>query len=96
VLLHDAPNAAAAAEDHFRQSPEWAGRQGVLFWELRTTMSLARLRQRQRKTSEARKLLTAVYERFTEGFDTTDLVSAKALLKALRALSHLTSWVKSG
>jgi predicted ATPase len=86
VLLHDAQNAAAVAEDHFRQSLEWAGRQGALFWELRTTMSLARLRQRQRKTSEARKLLTAVYERFTEGFDTTDLVSAKALLKALRAL----------
>ena len=29
-------------------------------------MSLARLRQRQRKASEARKLLTAVYQRFTE------------------------------
>ena len=81
VLLHDAPNAAAVAEDHFRQSLEWAGRQGALAWELRTTMSLARLRQRQRKTSEARKLLAAVYERFTEGFDTTDLVAAKALLK---------------
>ena len=86
LLLHDAPNAAAVAEDHFQQSLEWAGRQGALFWELRTTMSLARLRQRQRKTSEARKLLTAVYECFTEGFDTTDLVSAKALLKALRGL----------
>ena len=49
-------------------------------------MSLARLRHRQRKTSEARKLLTTVYERFTEGFDTTDLVAAKALLKTLRAL----------
>ena len=74
------------AEDHFRPSLEWAGRQGALFWELRTTMSLARLRQRQRKTGEARKLLTAVYECFTEEFDTTDLVSAKALLKARRAL----------
>ena len=48
-------------------------------------MSLARLWHRQRKTSEARKLLAAVYERFTEGFDTTDLVEAKALLKTLRA-----------
>jgi predicted ATPase len=81
VLLHEAPNAAAVAEDHFRQSLEWAGRQGALAWELRTTMSLARLRHRQRKTSEARKLLNAVYERFTEGFDTTDLVAAKTLLK---------------
>ena len=85
VLVHAAPNATAVAEDHFRQSLEWAGRQGALAWELRTAMSLARLRHRQRKTSEARKLLAAVYERFTEGFDTTDLVEAKALLKTLRA-----------
>jgi predicted ATPase len=83
--VHAAPNATAAAEDHFQQSLEWAARQGALAWELRTAMSLARLRHRQRKTSEARKLLAAVYERFTEGFDTTDLVEAKALLKTLRA-----------
>jgi len=85
VLLHDAPNATAVAEDHFRRSLDWADRQGALFWELRTTMSLARLRQRQRKASEARKVLTAVYDRFTEGFDTTDLVAAKALLMTLRS-----------
>ena len=47
-------------------------------------MSLAGLWQRQRKTSQARALLTPVYRRFTEGFDTTDLVAAKALLKSLR------------
>jgi predicted ATPase len=86
VLLHDAPDATAVAEDHFRQSLEWAGRQGALAWELRTAMSLARLRHRQRKTTEARKLLTAVYERFTEGFDTTDLVGAKTLLETLGGL----------
>ena len=85
VLLHYTPNATAVAEDHFRQSLEWADRQGALAWELRTTMSLARLRHRQRKTSEARKRLAAVYERFTEGFDTADLVAAKALLETLRA-----------
>jgi predicted ATPase len=87
VLLHAMPNATAVAEDHFRQSLDWADRQGALTWELRTTMSLARLRHRQRRTSEARKLLTAVYERFTEGFDTTDLVAAKALLGELRSAS---------
>ena len=67
VLLHDAPNATAVAEDHFRQSLEWAARQGALAWELRTAMSLARLRHRQRKTSEARKLLAAVYEPLHRG-----------------------------
>jgi hypothetical protein len=48
--------------------------------------SLARLRHGQRKTSEAGKLLAAVHGRFTEGFDTTDLAAAKALLKTLRVL----------
>jgi predicted ATPase len=86
LLLYGAANATTMAEDHFRQSLEWAGHQGALAWELRTAMSLARLRHRQKRTSEARKLLTAVCERFTEGFDTIDLVAAKALLKTLRAL----------
>ena len=39
---------------------------------------------RQRKTSQARTLLAAVYRRFTEGFDTTDVVSAKTLLASFR------------
>jgi predicted ATPase len=57
----------------------------VQAWELRTAMSLARLRHRQHKPGEARKLLAAVYERFTEGFDTADVRAAKALLKSFRA-----------
>ena len=48
-------------------------------------MSLARLPHRQRKTNQVRALLAAVYRRFTEGYDTTDLVAAKALLGTLRA-----------
>jgi hypothetical protein len=35
-------------------------------------------------TTQARKLLETVYRRFTEGFDTADLVTAKALLQSLR------------
>jgi predicted ATPase len=44
-------------------------------------MSLSRLSQHQGKTEHARQLLTAVYEWFTEGFDTADLQEAKALLE---------------
>ena len=83
VLLHNAP-ATAVAEDHFQQSLEWARRQGALAWELRTATSLARLWRRQGKTTQARKLLATVYRRFTEGFDTADLVAAKALIQSLR------------
>ena len=45
--------------------------------------SLARLWHRQGKFPEARALLSPVYAWFTEGFDTRDLVEAKALLDVL-------------
>jgi predicted ATPase len=44
-------------------------------------MSLGRLWQRQGKTEHARQMLTGVYAWFTEGFDTTDLKEAQALLE---------------
>ena len=83
VLLQDVPNAAAIAADHFQQSLEWARRQGALAWELRSATSLARLWHRQRKMSQARALLAAVYRRFTEGFDTADVVTAKTVLESV-------------
>jgi adenylate cyclase len=46
-------------------------------------MSLARLWQRQEQHAEAHQLLAEIYGWFTEGFDTTDLQEAKALLDAL-------------
>jgi predicted ATPase len=46
-------------------------------------MSLSRLWQCQGKRTEARHLLTEVYDWFTEGFDTADLQEARALLAEL-------------
>jgi len=46
-------------------------------------MSLSRLWQHQGKTTEAHKMLAAIYGWFTEGFDTKDLQEAKALLEEL-------------
>jgi predicted ATPase len=54
-------------------------------WELRATMSMARLWRDQGKRDEARDLLAPVYGWFTEGFDTFDLKEAKALLEELEA-----------
>jgi predicted ATPase len=51
--------------------------------ELRATTSLARVRAKQRKRDEARTLLAEIYNWFTEGFDTADLIDAKALLEEL-------------
>ena len=64
----------AIAESHKRQAKSL---------ELRAATSLARLWQSQGKTTEARELLAPVYAWFTEGFDTADLVDAKALLDDL-------------
>jgi hypothetical protein len=58
-------------------------RQETLSWELRTTMSLARLRRDQGRVAEAHDLLMPVFLRFTEGFGATDLRMAKSLLSEL-------------
>jgi predicted ATPase len=52
----------------------------------RATISLARLWRDQGKLIEANDLLTPVYNGFTEGFDTTDLMDGKALLGELHRL----------
>src|SRR5882724_7787808 len=84
LLLGRGPTAAEAAETCFRQALDVARRQGALAWELRAAMSLARFWRGQQRASQARKLLGPVYRRFTEGFETSDLVAAKALLASVR------------
>jgi predicted ATPase/DNA-binding winged helix-turn-helix (wHTH) protein len=84
ILLQDAPGAAGAAEDAFREAVDWARRQTALSWELRAAMSLARLWRDQGQRKQALALLMGVYGRFTEGFATADLLAAKALIDGLR------------
>jgi class 3 adenylate cyclase len=71
------------AERNFLASLDWARRQQAKSWELRTSTSLARLWQSQGKRQEAYGLLAPIYGWFTEGFDTKDLIEAKALLAEL-------------
>jgi predicted ATPase len=73
-----------AAEQNFHASLDWARRQQAKSWELRTSMSLARLWQSQGRRQDAYELLAPVYAWFTEGFDTRDLQKAKSLLAELR------------
>ena len=83
LLLQAADGAAAAAEDHFRQAVDLASRQGALSWELRAATSLARLLRNQGRDLEAIVCLQPIYDRFTEGFGTADLIAAKQLLSGL-------------
>ncbi len=71
------------AETCFRQALNIANRQRAKSVELRAAMSLGRLWQRQGQRTEAHELLTAIYNWFTEGFDTTDVREARALLDEL-------------
>jgi len=84
LLLGREPTAARTAEQCFQQALDMARRQGALSLELRAATSLARLWREQQRVSQARKLLAPVYRRFTEGFETADLVEAKNLLDSLR------------
>ena len=79
------PTAAPAAEVCFQLALGIARRQQAKSWELRASISLARLWRDQGKVQQARELLAPVYGWFTEGFDTRDLKEAKALLEELAA-----------
>jgi predicted ATPase len=74
---------AAQAESCFQHAIEVARKQSAKSWELRATMSLARLLRHTGRRDEARALLAEIYNWFTEGFDTADLKEAKALLDEL-------------
>ena len=83
MLLQHTAAQPEEAEACFQQALAVARRQQAKSLELRTTMSLARLWQRQGKRAEANELLAEVYGWFTEGFDTADFQEARALLEAL-------------
>jgi predicted ATPase len=71
------------AEACFLKAIGIAQKQQAKSLELRAVMSLARLWQSQGKHAEAHRMLSDVYNWFTEGFDTKDLQEAKARLDEL-------------
>jgi predicted ATPase len=81
VLLARSPDDEGTAEACFRRSIEVARSQAARSWELRGGMSLGKLRHRQGRTGEAEQILSQIYQRFTQGFETPDLRDARALLE---------------
>jgi tetratricopeptide (TPR) repeat protein len=71
------------AEADFREAIALAQKMQAKAWELRATISVARLLDQQGKRDEARTMLADIYNWFTEGFDMADLRDAKALLEQL-------------
>jgi len=82
LLLQGTDN-QQATEACFGEALEVAREQGALYWRLRAAIALARLKLTQDRHNEAREVLIAAYGRFTEGFNTADLESARAILDTL-------------
>ncbi|WP_166359406.1 adenylate/guanylate cyclase domain-containing protein [Pseudomonas akapageensis] len=69
------------AQACFHKAISIARQQGAKSLELRATVNLAQLWETQDKEA-AREMLADIYSFFTEGFDSVDLLQAKALLDA--------------
>jgi predicted ATPase len=73
----------AKAEASFERALSLARLQKAKSFELRAAIGLARLRREQGKHQEARDLLAPVLNWYTEGYDTSDLIEARTLLRTL-------------
>jgi predicted ATPase/DNA-binding winged helix-turn-helix (wHTH) protein len=82
ILLSMPSTDEALAEAVLMRALAEARRQCALAWELRAAMTLARLRGRQGRSQEGRELVSSVYARFSEGFETRDLQAARKLVEA--------------
>ncbi|WP_453950130.1 hypothetical protein [Bradyrhizobium sp. USDA 377] len=84
LLLHPGEcRSVAAAEQAFDNAFLVAREQGALSWELRTAISMARLRMSQSRAEDARSVLASAYGKFTEGFETSDLKRAQTMIAEL-------------
>jgi class 3 adenylate cyclase/predicted ATPase len=83
LLRHLRGAADPEVEASLKQALAVAREQGAKGWEIGAATDLARLWTERGRRGEARDLLVPIYDWFTEGFDTTDLREAKALLDEL-------------
>ena len=81
LLMRGAPD--AEAEALLDQALRTARSQQARSLELRAATDLARLWMKQGKNAAAHDVLSSIYGRFSEGFDTRDLREAKAVIAQL-------------
>ena len=83
LLLCLSENNQTEAESCFNQAIAFSKKQGTKFFELQATISLTKLLLKQGKNTEAKKILSKIYNWFTEGFGTKVLKEARNLLEEL-------------
>jgi predicted ATPase len=84
-LASAARNRASVAESRYRASIKVAQDQSALAWELRASTSLGVLLRSQGRNAIATTLLRAVYDKYTEGFESADLLKSKSLLEDIES-----------
>ena len=82
-VSYPAARDAESAEQSFRDAISLAKSMGVKSYELRAATGLARLLRAKGHGTEAYDLLSPLYANFPEGFDSRDLIEAKALIDQL-------------
>ena len=82
LLSQDSSN-TSQVEDAFCTAIDIARKHRSRSMELRATTSLAVLFAKNGRRDDARAMLTEIYNWFSEGFETADLLNAKALLDLL-------------
>jgi len=83
LLLMEGPSHQEQATGYYQRAIETARVNRDKIAELEAITRLARLLDREGRRDEARAMLAEIYNWFTEGFDTADLIEAKALLEEL-------------
>ena len=83
-LIFLSQNQRTDGENALRKSLKIARAQKAKSLELRAATSLARLWGENGRRADASELLAPIYDWFTEGFGTTDIKKAKALLAELK------------
>jgi hypothetical protein len=84
ILATKGEAAAGEALSAYQYAIQLAREQSALAWELRATTSLARF-HRSLDPQKAHAILLPVYQRYTEGHETIDLVAARRLLDELNS-----------
>jgi len=77
-----------SAQDCFKEAMTLAGQQSALSFELRAGLELAQLWIDCGQVRRARDLVAPIYNRFTEGLATPDLIVAKRMLEQIGILAR--------
>ncbi len=82
-LSASSPDNQSQAEVYIRKAIDIARKQNAKSLELKSTISLCHFLKEHNRENEELDSLSKIYNWFTEGFDTTDLIKARLLLETL-------------